>query len=104
MEPRAPDDIRDVQHAAILQQWESVSHADDSRGALDPRRSQIRRFDADEWRSAREYDWSGFPPDGRVQRQYAVEQHPEHQAHEEDATRDPLDTERNVSGIWPHYW
>src|SRR5215471_15846405 len=50
----APDDVRDVENASVLQRRESVHDATDPRHALNASSREIFRLDADEWRALRE--------------------------------------------------
>src|SRR5262245_2569704 len=48
MEARAPDDVRDVEHAAVLENWQTILDASDARHTRDPGRSEVLRLRPDE--------------------------------------------------------
>src|SRR5215831_19891533 len=55
----APNNVRDVEYAPVLQQRESVHDAIDLRHALNTCSREIFRLDADEWRALREHPPAG---------------------------------------------
>src|SRR5215204_2319679 len=81
-EPRAPDHIRHVQHASVLEHWATVLYAHGPRHLLDSGGNEVFQLDADERRAMGDKSRLSLPPDGRPQRQHMVADEPYHGEHE----------------------
>ena len=100
MEAGAPDHVRDVEHAAVLEQRLAVAHADDARHAPDAGGRESSGFSANERAAPRWTVGARLAPDRRVDGQHPVE-------HERGSTSGArksraagaVDAERNVPGV-----
>jgi hypothetical protein len=71
-EPRAPDDVFDVESALVLKHGEAVSDADEAGDALDPGSGEILGLDPDQWGSLGEEPQPEPAAEGSVHRQDVV--------------------------------
>src|SRR5215471_17685407 len=95
----APDDVRDVENASVLQRRESVHDATDPRHALNACSREIFRLDADEWRALREHPAAYSAAHGGADREQVMEHDPEKKPRHEHARGQPVDPERHMPGV-----
>ena len=93
-EARAPDHVRDVENAAVLEHGEPVLHCDGPRSLLDTCRLEVVRLDADPRRAAREDVRSHLTAERRLDREHVRGDEPEH-GHD-DAAQRVLDAKRDL--------
>src|SRR5215217_7928630 len=75
-EPCAPDHIRHVQDASVLEHWATVLYADDPRHLLDSGGDEVLQLDADERRAMGDELGLNLSADGRPQCQYVMTDEP----------------------------
>src|SRR5687767_14778690 len=97
--PGAPDHVRDVEHASVLEHWQAVHHPSHLRYSLNARSEQLFRLHTDKRSTLRENLAADTASDRRSDRQQAVEHEAEDEPHEEEASGQPMDAERHVSGV-----
>src|SRR6266542_1102221 len=78
VEAGAPDEVRHVEDATVVQHGHSVAHAGDPCDALDSGGCEVLRLHPDQRRRARGELRADLAPDRRPLRQHAVAEKPEH--------------------------
>jgi hypothetical protein len=84
--PGAPDDVCNIQDAAVPEEGLAVAHASDAGHPLHAGRGEPPGLRADERRAAMEHRRSCLPPDGRTHREHSVKQHSQEERHEHAAS------------------
>ena len=98
-EPRAPDDVRRFEDAAVLEQRQPALRADHARNPLDARGHDVLGLDADERRAVGEELWAHPAADRRAHREHAVADEPEQQRQEDELRGRALDAEGDVTAL-----
>ena len=85
--------------AAVGEDGLSVRHARDAGSALDAGGLEVRGLDPDEGPALGDQLRADAPPDGRRKREDPMEEHPQHEGHEDAARDGPVDAKREVAGV-----
>src|SRR6266496_2534496 len=80
MKPSAPDDVRHVKNAAVLEKRQTVPRADYTGRSLNACSSQVFRFDSDERSAAVQHPGPNPPADWSRDGENAVKHHAQHEA------------------------
>src|SRR5262245_39194113 len=100
-EPRAPDNVRDVEHAAVLELRPAVDDAAYPRDALNAGAGKLLRRDANDRRTVREHPPAQTPSHGRANGQHSMKNEPVEKAAQEQARRGAVDAERGMARVAP---
>ena len=100
-EPRAPDHVRRLEDAVVLEQRQPAPHAHDPRDAFDAGGGDVFGLHPDERRAVGEELRAHLSADRRAHGQDAVADDPEHQRQEDEPCRCALDAEGDVAALLP---
>src|SRR5215203_194562 len=94
-EPRAPDHVRHIKDASVLEHWATVLYAHGPWHLLDSGGGEVLQLDADERRAMGDKPGLSLPPDRRFQRQHMMADEPHHG--EDEPRRSGSVTDRDLS-------
>src|SRR5215218_2968823 len=93
--PCAPDYVRHIKDASVLEHWAAVLYADGPRHLLDSGGGEVLQLDADERRAMGDKPGLSLPPNRRFQRQHVMADEPHYG--EEEPRHSGSVTDRDLS-------
>ena len=99
MEPGAPDNIRDVENAAVLEHRLPILCASGSCHAFDASSLKVFRLDSYERPAHRQQLAPELAADRRIHREHAMEQASEHESDQQQTSRESFDAEGHVANV-----
>ena len=99
MKAGAPDNIRDVEYAAVLEYQPSILYRGSPWDALDARRVKVSWLHSNQRTAHREYLPAKRAPHRRIHREHAMEEAPEHEPDQHETSRKAVNAEGDVADV-----